>query len=506
MSPIDTLKAYLAIVRDMLLPDGSLGERTVKSGIWASATKVTSRGLSLLALVILARLLDPSDFGLMGIALLSLTGLKQFSQLGLNTALIQHQSDDVDEYLDTAWTMQVVRGVVLAAILAAAAPFVAGFFDMPRATPILRAIALSPLLYGFWNPGVIYFRKSLEFHKNFAFEASGAVMRFVVSVGYALAYPSVWALVFGYLTADVVRLFVSYLLHDHRPRPALDLTYARELFGYGKWITGTGMLYYLFNQGDDVVVGWLLAASALGFYQVAYQLSNSPATEVTHVISAVIFPMFSKIQTDTDRLRTAFFRTLRIVTLVSFPMAVGILAVARPFVAGIMGEQWLPMVTTIQILAVFGLARSFGATFGTVFKAVGRPDLTTKLQFFNVVLLAAFIFPATDAYGIEGAAAAVLAAYLIKVVVGAHLLVGTVETTYGRLFRTFLYPFAASATMGVAVVAVGEWFPLQSETIEFVLLVGIGIGAYLVAIVVIDRMSTWGIRNEMATVVRTVRG
>jgi PST family polysaccharide transporter/lipopolysaccharide exporter len=200
----------VAIVRDRLrgllqkaIPSGSILDRTVQSGIWAGGIKFASRFLQILMLIVLARLLAPRQFGLVGIALISLSATRNFSNIGLKTALIQHRDEDVDAYLDTAWCLEAARGALIFGVLFLAAPVIAGVFDEPSATPLIRVIGLGPLLFGLRNPGVIYFRKDLEFHKEFVYKVSGGSAQFFVGVGYALVSQTAWAPGFAHVAADV---------------------------------------------------------------------------------------------------------------------------------------------------------------------------------------------------------------------------------------------------------------------------------------------------------------
>jgi len=488
-----------------LTPGGDLTERTTKSGIWAAVTNIADRGLQLLMVVILARMLSPTDFGLLGIALLTLTAFKRFSKLGFDEALIQQASDDVDSYLNTYWSLEILRGAVLAGILLLVAPYVAAFFSEPRATPILRVIAATPLLLGLRNPGIIYFRKSLDFHKQFVYTMSGSVTNFVVALAVALATQSVWALVLGYVASDAARLVVSYLTHGYRPRPGFDVGAARDLFGFGKWITGSGIVYFLLNQGDDAVIGWLLTAASLGFYQVAYQFAKAPATEISQIISSVAFPAYSQLQDDIPSLRTAFYRTLQVTTLIAFPAAVGIAVIAPLFVEVVFGDQWLPMVPVMQLVAVYGFFIALGSTYSPVWKALGRPDYMAKLGFLRLVVTAIVIIPATQQYGITGTAAVVLGAYLFPVMpIDVYLVVKSVETSLGRLLRELSYPAAASFAMGGAVFWLRETLSLGSGALKLVVLIAVGAAVYGAAVAVLETQLRWGLRGTVDSFVASI--
>ncbi|GAI54637.1 unnamed protein product, partial [marine sediment metagenome] len=198
---------------------------------------------------------------------------------------------------------------------------------------------------GFVNIGVLYFQKELEFNKQFIYRASGTLADFVVAVAAVLILKSVWALVFGLLAGNFVRLIVSYLVHPYRPHFKLDLAKTKELFGFGKWILGSSILVFLITQGDDIFVGKLLGITFLGFYQMAYRISNAPATEITHVISQVTFPAYSKLQDNLPGLREGYLKTLQLTAFISIPLAGGIFILAPEFTTIFLGDKWMPMAT-----------------------------------------------------------------------------------------------------------------------------------------------------------------
>lgn len=493
---------YLAPVKRLLIPKGGVGERAVKSGIWVTLINVFDRVLQVLKLVVLARLLSPADFGLMGIALLTLAGLRRFSRLGIDSALIQREEDDVDEFLNTAWSMKAVRGVAIAGVAFVLAPYAALFFGEPRTTDIIRVIALAPIVTGLRNPGVMYLRKHLQFHRQFVYKLSGTIVDVAVAIALAFVLQNVWALVYGTLAGRAVRSLVSYLVHGYRPRPGFDRQMAVELFDYGKWILGSGIVLFLFNQGDDAFVGWLLGASALGFYQLAYRFSNAPATEVTHIISSVAFPAYAQVQSDASKLRTGYFRTLRLISLISIPMGAGIVIVAPSFVRAFLGEQWLPMVLAMQLLAFWGVIRSLGATNGPLFRAIGRPDVNTKLQAIQLALLVVLVYPATARWGIAGTALAILASVVVSNPIGFYLALGRVDAGAVDLLRILGYPLVGASTMAIAVFWVATAVPFASPLTEFFALTFAGISVYALLMIFLDRKFQYGLRGLVRNVVK----
>lgn len=511
-----SLRELLARVRREAIPDGDGGmtERVLKSGMWVGALNVVDRLLQIILLIVLARLLDPRAFGLFGVAMLALGAMRKFSNLGIDQSLIYDAEENVDHMLNTAWLLEIARAVALAAILFAAAPLIASAFGEPGAAALIRVIGVSRLFIGLRNPAIVYFKKDLKFHKQFVYTVSGSVLQFVGGVAYALFVDaSAWALVIGFVLADAFRFLASYALTDFRPWPVFDTDAARSMIGYGKWVTATSILYFLYSEGDDALVGIVLGSTPLGLYRYAYQLSNAPATEITHVISDVTFPAYSKLQDDLPKLREGFHRTFQLTTFASFPVAMGIIAVTPSFVRGFLGSDWVPVILTMQILAAFGLMRSAAATFGPVWKATGDVDLIAKFSLIRVLCLAVTLYPAikylpamTGLRGIEIASLVIIGVQIFPMFpIDIYFLRRTIDTSYRRLARDAGYPLAASFAMYAVVVAVREAVNF-SPVVTFFLLVAVGAIAYLAAVAVLDRGFGWGLEDDLRGAVGALSG
>ena len=200
----------------------SLSQRTVRGGLWVFSLRIVRQLFGVTRLIILARFLYPDDFGLMGIALLTMSTLETFSQTGFQAALIQ-KKEDIKTYLDAAWTILVLRGLILFSILYLIAPYAATFFDAPEAKLIIRVIGISVLFQALTNIGVIYFQKELEFNKEFIYQFAGTLADFIVAISAVIILKNVWALVFGLLAGNAVKCFVSHLIHPYNPRLKFNL-------------------------------------------------------------------------------------------------------------------------------------------------------------------------------------------------------------------------------------------------------------------------------------------
>ncbi len=472
----------------------SLSKKVVRGGMWVFALRFTNRGLGFIRTIILARLLAPEDFGLLGIAMLAIATLETFSQTGFQAALIQ-KKENVESYLDTAWTVSAIRGVLLFLILFFSAPLVAKFFNSPQATLVIKVIAVSTLLSGFRNIGIIFFQKDLEFNKQFFYELSATLVDLTIAITLAFMLRNVWALVWGGVAANFVRLFMSYVLHPYRPHVRFDKGEFKELFGFGKWVLGSSILIFLITQGDDVFVGKMLGVTALGFYQMAYLISNLPATEITHVISQVTFPAYSKVQNDIQGLGKAYLDVLKLIAFVSIPMAGGIFILAPEFTKIFLGDKWMPMVPAMQVLALWGLIRSIGATQGPIFQAVGKPEILTKMVSIALALLVILIYPFSIRWGILGTSLAVVFATLVSTLAASYLITRIVKWRILNLFRTIAFPSIAAVLVVSSIFSMKRYWLNEVGALEFLLFIIFGILIYLGVTYLLDRFFNYGIQS-----------
>ena len=458
--------------------------------------RIVQQLFGLARLIILARILAPHDVGLMGIALLTMATLGTFSQTGFQKALIQ-KKEDIESYLDAVWTVLILRGFIIFTILYLIAPYVAIFFNTPEAKPVIQVIGLSALLQGFTNIGVIYFKKELEFNKEFVYQFAGTLADFIVAVSAVLILKNVWALVFGLLAGNTARCFISYLIHPYRPHLSADLGNAKELFVFGKWVLGSSILIFLITQGDDIFVGKLLGATALGFYQMAYMISNLPSTEITHVISQVTFPAYSKLQGDIPKLRDAYLKVLQVTAFLSFPVAGLIFVLAADFTTIFLGGKWMPMVPAMQVLALWGLIRSIGATTGPIFQGVGRPGIATKLQFARLILLVIIIYPLTLKWGILGASLAVVLSIVPVEPLTFHLTIKIIRCRVWEFGKLIALPLIALAIMSAALLASKFFIFSCIGLFSFFALVVIGLVVYVIMAIVFDWLFGYNIRETI---------
>ena len=478
-----------------------LTHKVVKSSIWVFGLRITERIFYFVRLIILARILSPEDFGLLGIAMLTMLTLENFTQTGFNSALIQKKRK-IEEYLNVAWTVGIVRGIILFILLYIVAPYAAAFFGMPHAKTIIQVIGVSILLQAFTNIGVIYFQKNLEFHRQFLYQLSGTLADFIVAVSATFVLKSAWALVFGLIAGNLTRLIMSYIVHPYRPIISIDLEKTKNLFAFGKWILGSNIIVFLLMQGDDVFVGKVLGVTMLGFYQMAYKISNTPASEITNVISQVTFPAYSKIQFDINRLREAFLKVLQTTAVLSFLIAALIFVLSSDFTKIFLGEKWMPMVPIMQLLCVFGLIGSINGTISPIFRGIGKPSIVTIASGLQLIILIIIIYPLSVQRGVLGVCAAVIIPSVFIMIYLFLMVKYILKCKIECLLKSFTPPVVGSCA--ILLIALLLKKIAGYEVIHFFLTLTFGTGIYSGLLYWMDKDQTYNIRNSFKMLMKQV--
>ncbi len=394
-------------------------ERALAAGGWAFLARTLVGASGFARTLVLARLLSPHDFGLMATAFVILGAVETFTGTGFETALIQRR-DDVDNFYDSAFTIQALRGAALAALLWLAAPVAAAFFRGPGLVPVLRAICLVMVLRGVANPAKVRLFRELRYETLFWWSLPEVVIGLGLAIGLGIVLRNVWALVIPVIASQAVATVVSHILARRRPRLVLDWTRLREIARYSKWVLATQVVTFLSVQGDNAFVARMLGIGPLGFYQVAFRIAELPVTGFTQVVNQVALPSLSALHGERGRLKSWYFAAQRVVLLANAAFAALVLAFGARLTRGLLGPGWMPIVPALKILAVAMVLRSVVTAAGVLFNALGEPRLTYRLQGARLAIMAATIYPLSRVMGgLEGVAASVLLSLL-----GAGLVYG----------------------------------------------------------------------------------
>lgn len=384
---------------------------TVKGVSWIGSFRAVNRGLTFIKTAILARLLTPAQFGVFGIATLALGLLEVITETGINIFLIQDKGE-LDEYVDTAWIVSIGRGILITLLMLAASPFIASFFRSPESLRILIFISFVPFLRGFLNPSEVKFQKELTFNKEFWFRSSILLVDTAVAVGLSFLTRSVFALVWGLIAGVALELILSFTLIKPKPKLIFEKEKIKKVINRGKWVTAAGFFNYLFQNGDNAVVGRLLGEASLGIYSVAYKISSLPISEVSDVFVKVTFPVYVKILGDLKRLKTAFFKTYLVSSILITLLGLIIYIFSKEIVLIVLGPRWIEAIPVLKVLSLFGIIKGIAGPPLSLFLAVGKQEYVTATTLVGILALAIPIIPLTHKYGLIGTGMAVVVSSL----------------------------------------------------------------------------------------------
>ena len=379
----------------------SLASKVISGSFWVVVSRLARRSVGLISAIILARILSPTDYGLVAVGLLCVSLFQIFTEVGIKPNLIQEHDHKAD-LLSTAWTLEVTRGLVICAAIFFMAPIGADFFHQPAATPIIRAMSVIPLLSSIANIKIIYFQRELEFHKQFIYEFSGAVVGIITAVTSALILRNAWALVLGQVAAELTLTILSYIYFPELPRIAFARDSLGKLYTFGKWVFLGGIVSYFAMEGDKYFVGRLFGVEVLGTYKIASTLTRIITDEFGKSFTKVLFPAYSKISGDLYKLKRVFLKSYETLLSVLAPSCLGLFIIADDFVPVILGNKWLGMIPLLKLLALAAFARTFLISGSGLFWALNKPKYNAACEFIRAAVLLIFLLILPSIIGVSG--------------------------------------------------------------------------------------------------------
>jgi PST family polysaccharide transporter len=421
---------------------------------WLYAYRWVERLLDLLAVLVLARILSPEDFGLVAIATSFVSIIEGLSAFDVNKALIRAR-DDEEALYDTAWTLSVLRGLASAACLAAIVPFLTD----ARLQTVVLTLALSPLLSGLSNPRFVVFERDLVYSRLAVLTLGARVASFGVTLLVAFLYRSYWALVLGLLTGTLVSVLLSYALKPHRPRIATSRF--SEIFAFSGWLSLASVVTTLSMETDRIIVGKLLGFADAGLYFMTQRVGVLPTRELISPLQRALFPSFSALADDRLRLRRAVTESVNVLGSLSLPAGCGFALVANDFVPLALGDQWTSIVPLLTILVPYlGFRGTLSMTLPCVM-ALGRTRLLFRVSLaYALVHLPAFV-AGTALFSLRGSIVSIVAAGGLYWSLNAWLLRKTLGISLSEIAAQIGRPLLGVALMAAAIGLLDAASPLD---------------------------------------------
>lgn len=452
------------------------------------------RPIGIIGRIFLARLLSPTDFGAVALAMLFVGSSYLIVGLGMEPAII-HSDYDRHKVAFHSFVITTVSSVSITLFALANSAWLAALLGDPAVEPILQVLLLNLVLNAWTLVPAALLRKDMKFGAVAKSNLFSRIAYLVVALVMALLGFGVWSLVIANVTQSLVALIVVWWLAPNRdwlkPVP-WDWAVFKSLLNYGSQSTASGIVRYFSSNWDDWLVGRRLGTEALGFYNKAYSFTNDTIRQFgSNVIGGVFFPAYSSIKTDLARLQRAYLKSVQLVSTVMFPIAMGFLATASLLIPVVLGEKWVPMVETFQIFSVLVLTRPISANTSSIYQAVGKP----RYNMYAAIVLSIFMVPLAlllVPYGIAGVAVAVLVADTIGMLYNIYQANRVIPGSARKTIGASLPALSASLIMFVIVYFSEQYLveALGQNAWSLAAVIAIGVLVYGVAILIFQREFT----------------
>jgi PST family polysaccharide transporter len=452
----------------------------IASGMkWSALSQMLRVGSQLLGIFILARLLPPSDFGLVAMASLVIGFANIFRDFGTVAAIIQKPQPS-PLLLDSIYWLNLFVGIGLASVVAAFARFIADWFGEARVADVLWAMLL---IFPITNLGGVHqalHEKISDFRSLAIIESISAVTGLVVAIIAASSGFGVYSLVLQSLIAALLTTTGLWMSSGWRPRLCWDGNEVRTVIGFGGNLTGFHIVNYFIRNADNLLIGRFLGATELGYYSFAYRLMLWPVQNISSVVGRVLFPALSRLQSDKRSLADAYLGATASVALITAPLMLGFFVLREPFVMLVLGERWEPVIEVLAWLVPVGLIQSINTTVGTLYMSTGRTDVMVKW----IVVAGCIVVPAFAIglnWGITGVAAAYAIVSLLLLWPSLAIPFRLIGLKVGDLILRLRYSILSAAFMAMVIIILGRVLPIfiDSATLRLALLIISGVMIYV---------------------------
>lgn len=463
-------------------PNRGVYNKSINSGKWYMASVFGQKALNLVTFFILARLLVPSDYGIMTIVMFLVTPLNQLTTISFGDALMQRR-DSIERFLNPLFTLDLLRSCLLALSVYFFGSTLANFFHVtdPSLVMCIKTSGLLLILPACANIRTIYLIKELEYRKFFFRDVIAQIAYVITSIGYAYFIDrSAWALFVGAIVQSLVATMMSYIIYPVWPSISIKFRVLKELIGFTKWIYGQEVLDAVIAQIDKIFIGRLMAASQLGVYAKAKDLASTATYTLASMIGKIGFAAFAKVQDQLNKVQEGFMKSIDVLVLSSLPFTLLLLVEGGAAVSLFLGQKWLPIVEPLKIFAFGNLFLAFTSIVAPILAALGRPDINFKTNVIRLAVILPFMYIGFRLDGINGLALAVVATWIV---LSGYILLRAKRVM--QMHRNLFLPAFLSASISCTGVIFADliirvvYKGSRTHFIDFSILVGLGVLYYL---------------------------
>ncbi|MCX8022637.1 MAG: MOP flippase family protein [Syntrophorhabdaceae bacterium] len=465
----------------------SLKRQTITGLKWSTINSGVVSILAFIRLWILALLLSPEDFGLMAMVLTVIDLAMSYADTGLSAAIIHRQNADRKELSSLYW-LNVASGFILFFIIWALTPIVVMFYKEPRLNLLLPISSLAFIISSFSNQFGVLLQRDVEFSTLAKQEIISTFTGTIIAIILAFSGFKVWSLLLGQLSGVATKTTLLLFLGLKRYRPLLYFSTKdlKGFFSFGLYQMADRTINYLSGRMDQLLIGNLLGAEVLGYYNFAFNLVMQPLFKINSVITVVMFPVFAKIQDDLERLRKGFVELIRFIFSINAPILIGLVSISQMAIVLVFGDKWSGSIIFIQILAFVALLRSTNDPIASIGLAKGRAKLLFLWNLYSVIANFLFMYVGYKIFNVAGIALGLLAVRILFVPLNyVYIIQPTIGNCGLDYFRNMARPISLSMVMAIIVAFLNTH--LRHTPVNLILAICIGATIYLVLLYLFDR-------------------
>lgn len=379
-----------------------LKTRTISGMIWSFAERFGYLFLQFITNLVLARLLTPTDFGIIGMMLVFVSLSLVFIDGGFGSAIIQKKSPDQNDF-STVFFINIGIALVLYLLLYIFADNIANFYNQPQLSHLFKVLGLILIIDSFGIVQNNILVKNINFKAIAKIKITSAFISCIIAIIFAYRGFGVWSLIIQYILNSTIRASLLWLSTNWRPSLLFSKNSFMQLFGFSSRILLAQFISQLYINMQSLIIGRFFAASDLGFFTQAKQLQQVPVQSLSTVVNNVTFPIFSELQNEKEKLKKGVQKSLKTIVFINFPLMVLLAVIAKPLIIFLYTDKWLPSVPYFQLLSIgFGLLLIVHSLNLNVIKSIGRSDWLLRLEIIKKIMGIALIIIGIKIYGIIG--------------------------------------------------------------------------------------------------------
>jgi PST family polysaccharide transporter len=422
----------------------------MNSILWVGSTKGFGQLISWILTIIIARLLAPSDFGLISMALVFMFFAESFSEIGIGTFIVQKEKLEKAD-LDTSFWLAIISGFLLTIVTLFLAPVIAWFFKVNKLEEILRVLSINFIFISLSIIPLNLLNKEFEFKKRSITEFSTDLLSSLLAVLLAFRGLGVWSLVVRSISKWAMLTILIYIIQPWRPGFFFSREKIGELYKFCAPVTGSRLLWSFYANSDYLIVGRALGEHFVGLYRVAYLLARKPLEKLMLIVGDLILPAFSKVKLESDKAEILFKKLSKYVSIAIFPANIGLILISQDGISIVLGEKWVPMTTAFQLLCLLSILKTLDIGVAPLFNSLGKPSQNFRFDILSCIFIPASLIVGVH-FGLEGVCIGWITSYAVMAVVRLRFALKELNLSWRKYLYNLKDPVLGTILMAATVL------------------------------------------------------